>query len=236
MARQHSQHRAGSFNPLISVITPTCDRPEGIALLQQYMARQTVQPDQWIIANGGDAFNLDGATVINDKRQPGPENLAKNILNGLECATGDVILIMEDDDWYAPDHIEMQLKHLASCDATGDNTLRYFNLRAQAYRIMKNVGSALCQTAFKASLKPKMVEAAFDALTNKSYNIDGAFWSSVPRTVHNDHTVVGIKGLSGTVGLGIGHRPDARWKRDPTKLREWIGQDAGNYKEYERQA
>src|SRR5690606_25010357 len=37
----------------ISIITPTADRPRGIELCERYMARQTVQPHEWVVADGG---------------------------------------------------------------------------------------------------------------------------------------------------------------------------------------
>ena len=38
----------------ITVITPTADQPIGMRLLEKYMARQTVQPDEWIVADDGE--------------------------------------------------------------------------------------------------------------------------------------------------------------------------------------
>lgn len=38
---------------MVTVITPTADQPTGIALLERYMARQTVKPDAWIVADDG---------------------------------------------------------------------------------------------------------------------------------------------------------------------------------------
>src|SRR5687768_6841694 len=39
--------------PVITVITPTADRPAAWPLAERWMARQTVQPDQWIVADDG---------------------------------------------------------------------------------------------------------------------------------------------------------------------------------------
>lgn len=213
----------------ISVITPTCNRPKGIEYLKEYMARQTIQPDEWIVCNGGDKINDPQIKEIHDPRPAGAGNLANNISNGLQECSGDIILIMEDDDWYAPNHIEVQLKHLENCNATGDNTLRYYNLHRRAWRVMRNRGAALCQTAFRRKVIDHMTKAVAQAVRSNSFGIDGLFWQSVPKTVHNDHTVVGIKGIEGTPGLGIGHRPDGNWTQGANKLREWIGTDADKY-------
>jgi glycosyltransferase involved in cell wall biosynthesis len=211
----------------ISVITPTCNRLMGINYLIDYMDRQTVQPTEWLICNGGDHIGL--SNEIHDPMPAGHKNLANNIANGLDSATGDVIVIMEDDDWYDPTHIEVCLKHLQNHEATGDQTLRYYNIPRKAWRVMKNRGAALCQTAFRRSLIPVMQSAVGRAIKHGNYSIDAYFWSSVKSPTHSDHTVVGIKGLSGQAGLGIGHRPDGNWTRDENKLRQWIGADAERY-------
>lgn len=211
----------------ISVITPTCNRLVGIKHLIDYMERQTVQPDEWLICNGGDHIGL--ANELHDPRPAGHDNLANNISNGLDAARGDVIIIMEDDDWYDATHIEVCLKHLQNADATGDQTLRYYNIPRKSWRVMRNRGAALCQTAFKRSMLPVMRSAVGRAIKHGNYSIDAYFWQSVKSPTHNDHTVVGIKGLEGQAGLGIGHRPDGNWTRDENKLRQWIGDDASRY-------
>ena len=93
---------------MITVITPTCDRPRGIELCEQYMRRQTVQPDQWIVADSGqDRARLTmGQIHIHKPMQPGARNLAQNMMAALDRASGDFVVIVEDDDWYKPDHIE----------------------------------------------------------------------------------------------------------------------------------
>lgn len=211
----------------ISVITPTCNRPAGIRHLVDYMARQTVQPTEWLICNGGDKLGF--PNEIHDPMPSGAGNLANNLSNGLSAATGDVIIIMEDDDWYDARHIETCLKHLQNHEATGDQTLRYYNLERKSWRVMTNRGAALCQTAFKRSMLPVMQSAIGRAIKHGNYSIDAYFWQSVKSPTHNDHTVVGIKGLQGQRGLGIGHRPDGNWTRDENKLRQWIGDDALRY-------
>jgi glycosyltransferase involved in cell wall biosynthesis len=211
----------------ISVITPTCNRLMGINYLIDYMDRQTVQPTEWLICNGGDHIGL--SNEIHDPMPAGHKNLANNIANGLDSATGDVIVIMEDDDWYDPRHIEVCLSHLQNADATGDQTLRYYNIPHKAWRVFRSRGSALCQTAFNRSLVPIMRSAVGQAIKQGNCSIDSYFWRSVKAPTHNDETVVGIKGLSGQAGLGIGHRPDANWTRDENKLRQWIGDDALRY-------
>jgi len=221
----------------ITVITPTADQPTGIALLEQYMERQTVQPDEWIVADDGDvpAVLTKNQTHLYTSRQyEGGKSLANNILKGLEQATGDIILIMEHDDYYQPNHIEVSLEMLKGYDAAGCIWQRYYNLEHQCYLIMQNVGSALCNTAFIKEVTPKMVYAAQKAFEKDKYCVDRFFWDAQTRTnVHQINTVVGIKGLPGRKGLGLGHRPESgrKWEKDlnHTILKQWVGDDVKNY-------
>lgn len=224
----------------VSVITPTADQPTGIALAEKYMARQTVQPFEWIVADdGAEAATLTmGQTHIVRKRdQEGGRSLAGNTLAGLEAATGDVIVIWEHDDHYAPDHIEVCLAHLAKARAAGSKWQRYYNVEHRCWIVMKNIGSALCNTAFTADLIPAMQAACDKVLCTGSIGLDRMFWDSLEpadKCVHEIDTVVGIKGLPGRIGLGMGHRPGKNgriWRDDPGgfKLREWVGEDAVNY-------
>lgn len=222
----------------ITAITTTCDRPFGVALMERYIARQTAQPDEWIVADGGQtqAALTMGQTHIHVPAAPGFANFANNILRALEAATGDVIVVVEDDDWYSPNHIEQSVRYLASHKATGSRTLRYFNVEHRCWIKMHNIGAALCQTAFRSELIPAMQSAARAALRCGDFQIDGRFWRSAPHDgLHDLMTVIGIKGLPGTAGLGIGHRPNTsarrRWRPDPgfAQLREWTGDDADNY-------
>src|SRR5690606_9776707 len=99
----------------------------------------------------------------------------------------------------------------------------------------RNRGSALCQTAFTRRLLPDMRSAAQAAHAANDFGIDGRFWYSRTALATGPQTVIGIKGLPGTAGLGIGHRPRMNtprgWQADPqfVKLREWIGADVENY-------
>lgn len=203
------------------------------------MARQTVQPDQWIVVDDGleHATLTMGQTHIKRKRvEEGPRSLAMNLLAGLPLVRGDALLIFEDDDWYSPDHIQVCMSRLhAGIKATGSNWQRYHNVSNRHWIIMRNKGSALCNTAILADLIPQLTQAARDAYQTNRKGIDQLFWTRLPQTVtdcHDIDTVVGIKGLPGRKGIGMGHQPpDRRWTADPRldKLREWIGADAELY-------
>ena len=221
----------------ISVITPTAGRPLGMTMCEKYIARQTVQPDEWIVADGGevpDPLTM-GQKRIWNPSAPGYMNFAINVLNALDAVTGTMVIVIENDDWYAPDHIEQCIKGLATQSAYGCPTLRYFNVAHRCYVEMMNRGSALCQTAFRRELIPAMRQAAEQSMAARDFTIDGRFWAPRQRLATGPQTVIGIKGLPGTAGLGIGHRPKSSrgklWRADPelSMLRKWIGDDADAY-------
>lgn len=223
----------------ISVITPTADQPTGIALAEKWMARQTVQPHEWIVADDGTvpaALTAGQMHIVRTRLHEGGKSLAGNIMAGLQAATGDVIIIVEHDDWYAPNHIETCIARLTrrGGGATGSINQRYYNVQHRVHRLMKNVGSALCNTAFTSDHKRGMFRAAERAFRDGKYCVDRHFWDALPRShwdVHDIDTVVGIKGLPGRKGLGIGHRPDNKWTpdHDGHMLRRWVGEDADTY-------
>ena len=231
----------------IAAITPTADQPTGIALLEEYMRRQTIHPDVWVVADDGEqhaSLTMGQVHVVRERQHEGGRSLAANMLAALKYADADVIVVFEHDDWYRPDHIEVSLRGLQAAKATGSAWQRYYNLPSKSWVVMRNVGSALCNTAFRSELVPQMRHAAERALEAGSYAVDRLFWDSLPRAVQcitEEETVVGIKGLPGRAGLGLGHRPNALrpWEHDASgvKLREWVGaEDAGVYEHVMRRA
>lgn len=220
----------------ISVITPTCDRPFGIKLCEKYMARQSVQPDEWIVGDGGQtpAPLTMGQTHIHQPKPPGAANLTGNLQAALEAVTGDVLLIMEDDDWYRADHIEKAMQGLVEAPVYGCNWLHYYHVGERRWSKFRNRGSALCQTAMRGDMIGRFRAAVAYARQHGSYGVDGRFWSGLESHATAEQTVVGIKGLPGTRGLGVGHRshPRVRWQHDPdlSELRRWIGEDAEAYR------
>lgn len=223
---------------MITIITPTCDRQFGIDLLEKYVARQTVQPDQWIVADGGQvpAKLTMGQTHIHNPQERGAGNLTSNMKAALAGAVGsDVVAVMEDDDWYRQDHLERALEGLREAPVYGCNWLNYYHVGVRRWARFQNVGSALCQTAFRGAELPMMMGAASECESQGSYGIDGKFWVGREHLATGPQTVIGMKGLPGVKGLGVGHRshPRVKWSEDPdlAKLREWIGDDAGYYEQ-----
>lgn len=222
----------------ISVITPTCNRPVAFAILETWMARQTQHPHEWIVSDGGNrpVECRRGQRHLHAPMRPGAGNFAANLERALAKVTGDVVIIAEDDDWYAPTHLETLAQQLSDPGIliAGDDQQRYYNIPQRKYRLFKNRGASLCQTGFSASLIPTLRAVIRDCVRRNTYGVDCALWARQPASVKSlrrTHTVLGIKGLPGQAGLGIGHRPQAGWTPDPhgQQLRAWIGDDADVY-------
>lgn len=92
----------------VSVITP-CSRPDDLPNLHRVFDSQDYEDKELIVING------EGS--IGAKR-----NKACNI------ATGEIILMMDSDDWYAPDFITRSVTHLIQSGAaiTGLNKAYFF--------------------------------------------------------------------------------------------------------------
>jgi hypothetical protein len=219
----------------VTLITPTADQPKGMALAEWYMNRQTVPFDQWIVADDGEQpanLTMGQDHVVRPRQHEGARSLAANMLAALPLVRNGIVIIIEHDDWYAPNHIEVCLQQLRDHSAVGSRLQRYYNVDNQHFRVMTNIGSALCNTALRAPLIPMLAQAAQRAFDRNAIGLDRLFWDSVGGHVHDIHTVVGIKGLPGRVGLGIGHKPpNEKWAHDPdlAQLREWIGDDVKYY-------
>ena len=201
------------------------------------MVRQTIWgqlPIQWLLVDDGDvtATPTLGQTHIRrerDHKKGGAWSLAQNLLTGLRAAEADHIVIIEHDDWYAPDHLEQLLWLLATRPLAGDAQQRYYNLPHKRWRIYQNRGACLCQTGLHRSLLKNLHRTIAECIQADTYGIDGRFWGDIPRAywaLAPLDSVVGIKGLPGRAGLGVGHRPTAvGWTEDParTQLSVWVG-------------
>lgn len=224
----------------ISVLTPTADRPIAFALAERYMARQTLQPDEWIVADGGEQpTQCTMAQVHIHRPHPaGAENFARNLLNGISRATGDLLVVVEDDDFYAPNHIERLAAIAERFPLVGSEPVQnYYNVAQRCWRAFNNVGASMCQTAIRRELWPDFEKVIRTCMARGTYGIDTTFWRSVPTRqwgMSGKRTVVGIKGLPGRAGLGCGHRPGAGWTADPglAQLIRWIGDEAETYADY----
>lgn len=199
------------------------------------MKAQTRQPDQWIVVDDGiepAPLTMGQQHIRRERKETGGASLANNILAALPHVRGDFVLVMEDDDAYRPNHIDVSTDRLRRFSAVGCLWMTYYNLEFSCWRRMRNKCSTLSNTAMRADQLHHLRYAAHNALKRDMYHVDRFFWERAGTAgLHEQETMVGIKGLPGLAGIGIGHRPGANWNPDPTgaKLREWLGEDAAAY-------
>lgn len=199
----------------------------------------------------------------NDPNYTGWVSLAENLLAALPHVRGRAVAIIEHDDRYPRKYLEHALGRLfptsgggggGGADLTGESVMRYYHVGQRRYWTNRQFGSCLCQLTFKAD-HLHLFEWTIKRVmrTQAAKMIDYQFWWYAKRKglkldmegltgeTSGGRGVVGIKGLPGRAGIGMGHRPAGApngvpWRDDPEAevLRQWCGDDAGNYLRFYR--
>lgn len=270
--QDHVSHAQGCFKiecvkrPSITALTLTGDRPEAMALITRWMSHQTVKPDQWLIVSDGKVPlspvpSPAGIHVDYRRREPQPNDpqhtMIINMKEAVKHIQGDIILIMEDDEYYGPRYIEVIMDKLNRYEVVGIGRSKYYHLPSGSYLKDCNLDNAsLAQTAFRASYISE-----FTTLLEGDQYVDMRIWKHVgqkqslnwndkdvapDREINgrgyifddgNDHLYVGLKGLPGRRGICWGHKGDhSHYKLHDTKdrkvLREWLGADMAEYERW----
>jgi hypothetical protein len=174
----------------------------------------------------------------------GKGSLARKITRAVKdgLIKGDAVVIIEDDDAYAPTYLENMEKWLGSADLVGEGDALYYNVNSRTWFSHRNSQHAsFCSTAFKVSLFPQLLRAS----TSDCPYIDVRFWNYVQSPFKkfvsrpqdfptSSRLVVGIKGMPGKFGYGAGHimPPGRGVALDPqlTKLTSILGANAEAYR------
>lgn len=225
---------------MLTLLTATGARPAAWALCERWMARQDYAgPVRWIIVDDGPepqpvTFRREGWQLLlvrpSPHWAPGQNTQARNLLKGL-AAVGpeERLVIIEDDDWYAPDWLTTVAAELEHAELVGEHRARYYNVEQRRGRQLANTGHAsLCSTAMRGSALRDFA----DTCRSRPKFIDLELWRRARgRRLLGGHRVVGIKGLPGRGGIGMGHDPDFKGEADVSGalLRRWIGEDAEVY-------
>ena len=208
----------------ISIITPTGGRAIGFTLCERWMKRQTLKPDEWIVVDDYEKRTKCkmGQKVIRRKPfwRPGEMTLQKNLLEALKIVTGDIILIIEDDDWYSPNYIENMVKKFETLSEgksisessllIGEGHSLYYHVRNYTHKYFDNMDHAsLFQTGFTKDLIPKINDLLIKNI-NQMY-FDDRLWKDIKDCnkcifLTKSPWSVGIKGLVGERFVGtFGH-------------------------------
>ena len=154
---------------MITAITPTGDRPLAMSLCERWMMNQTVRPDQWLVIDDGQVPFVPTVPMEYVRREPQPNDpqhmLALKLQVAIPLIKGDKILIIEDDEYYAPNYVEEMSKRLDKNDLVGIKQNRYYHIPSGGYHTMRNVGHAsLAETAFTRSFLPIVRKVIDDSI------------------------------------------------------------------------
>ncbi len=225
----------------INLLTPTGARPAAFSLCEKWIQNQTVKNFEWICVDDCPAtptrFSL-GQKLIKAPKLWTPEiNTQRYNMDALlEAANGDVIFIIEDDEYYAPNYVETMLKLLETASVAGISNDRYYHIKAKGYKIIGNWKHAsLCRTALRKDVKNLL----YQAVHSGEYYFDIDFWkrvreSQVPMSlIAHSKLSIGIKGMPGRGGLGAGHEVIGyAGDKDYKVFQEWLGSDWAYYQQY----
>jgi len=227
----------------ITLVTPTCDRPEAFELCEKWMARQTVSIHQWIVLDDGinpAKCTMGQVHMLFGEETRGKQSLARKIRYLMEtpqAITGDAIAFIEDDDWYSPNYLQVAASRLGDYNQMiGEAYALYYNVRDMHWHMHTNDRHAsLCQTVLKRSFFPELLKVVKNDLDPF---IDVRLWGdtdpSLTRMIFIPDpkpTLVGIKGIY--QGYGIGHSKRLPHYDDGgNKLSQLIGADAKEYRKF----
>jgi hypothetical protein len=232
---------------VITILTATGARPEGLRLLASYINAQTWRGAiRWIIVDDCDPASTvpamrDGIEV--EIVRPawrwlqGMNTQAACLSAGLaEIPAGALVVIAEDDDVYLPEHLQVMSDALRGASLVGQRVSFYYNIQTLRYRqIPGRIHASLGATAVRGTALQLLREVC----ARETTCIDMTLWReySGARALLEGRTAVGIKGVPGRAGIGVGHR-DTFGERDPRgdRLREWIGDLAPEYRWLRRPA
>lgn len=188
----------------VSVVTPTRDRPESLALCRRWFREQTVPVDEHLCIDGG--------------------TMNENLIEGMKRATGDIIITADDDDYIAPTWVAACVEGLRRHEAFGQKLTRLYHLGARAYcNLNPPVGPLAGSMAIRESLRSVAIRIMED----------GGAYKHVLRkkslcTITDQH----VTELRGVYPFGLSKRqrysPGKYPLRDETlaTLTGWIGEGA----------
>lgn len=222
---------------MITCITCTGNRSVAFDLCKLWMRRQTRQPDQWIVVDDGD----DGLTrppegcdyIKRPHGTDGHNSLAQNILAAIPKIKGDIILFIEDDDYYRSDYIEMMAYNMEENNHTifGQSHAIYYNIQHKWWiQHLNNRHASLCQTGIKSFVLQNL-----EYICKQSPKfIDLDLWRMLDGELLTSPLIhcVGMKGLPGRRGIGMGHGdfpPDGHYDLGYTKFFKLLGVDGLEY-------
>ena len=249
----HVERNLDDYN--VTLLTCTGGRQQTFTKLEEWVARQTLRPKNWVVVD-----DVEEATAIESRVhlirptpfwEPGQMTYARNFKLGLEYIKKNLqepnwIAMFEDDDWYHPQYLEHYIPLLENAREDGilmggEFANIYYHV---GYRRWKRVGMAarnatMAATIFHSDLIPE-IEAVLNGYDGLS--LDLQMFHNIPQNkwvVYDTDYVVGIKGTPAT-RCGGTHSHTAHtvarggWRDDLdcAQLRKFIGGDCEFYEQF----
>jgi hypothetical protein len=150
----------------------------------------------------------------------------------------DRILIIEDDDYYAPNYVATMLSWLEEADLVGEVGARYYFVQRRLYRLFtEHEHASLCRSGFRRSVLPLVRKLT----AGDDWRVDMQMWATwtgsrrlSPAPARGRALSVSMKGMPGRTG--VTHGPSRSWAvsddRNLEQLRDWLGPDHEVYLPY----
>lgn len=172
----------------IDIITPTANRPQALLVADKQLCRMEGSGEfRWIISNGSEKplpeFKYPNTVILNNKlTRKGNLNFLNNVEQAVKAATGELVVVMEDDDWYRKDYLTNKLGMFNSTDKRliGLDNPRHYHLgmRCLEQRYSGRVLSLMHATSFRRSLTPYVLSRIDDCRERKSHDLDWSLWDN----------------------------------------------------------
>ncbi len=216
------------------------DRPQLLDLCIKYFLRSHVdikdEVKLFLIDDGIKPYHTTefGPDIQYCRRVPdGKNSLGRQMLFGLKlCETFDKIIIWEEDDFYSPFRLPIQINELDEVEMHGYGLTRYYSLKHFGLQQHLNrEHSSFFETGFRSALIPTLVRLIKQDIEFPYY--DMLIWKE--KNIKKKLTIPGIHGLGmkggpGRMGYTEAHREDRRAFK-PMPLEHFIGEDAKAYRE-----
>lgn len=224
----------------LSIVTTTTQRAWCFEQLQDYYTSQTLVPDQWlVVGENHDGYNFRCSQHVikrKPKKSEKGHSLGLNWLAAIPHITGDLILPVEDDDYFFPNFLKTLVDMLlAGADLVGLQNCVYYQVRHRRFQKLHNLThSALTSCGFTRELLPLVKKFAKGESVYLDYNLFNSFKGKIAFTdnLENNKPLyhIGLKGCPGITGCGSFHTmADGSIDWGGSKLREWLGKDAWRY-------
>jgi hypothetical protein len=221
---------------IVTLITPTGDRPEAFAMCEHWMRSQRYTGAiQWIVVDDGKIPTK--PTMADDYIRLRPmykHSLCRNLAAAIPKIRGRFVLIIEDDDYYGPDYVSTMVGRLHHADLVGEFGAKYYFVNASKYRHRTDARhSSLCRTGMTNSV----IQTLTDCVTGTDHpSVDLRLWERWTGSAltwvdvaGDTRMCVGIKGVAGRQSKGWRVSPDALDDSDGSILRLWCGEDSEAY-------